>query len=294
MFGMSLFRAPLSGAATLKTLVTVLAAVMALGIGLAHADFGSRDPDLRGIVRGGELDLFGTGRTDDRWIAARLMDGGRSDDWLHDTARGPAQKAPLKAPPAPELDDAGMQEALEALSSEDAETAAALSDARSRLLPDMMATDFGGAIDLSEILNVEIGERDEQWRCLAEALYFEARGESLVGQVAVAEVILNRVDSDSYPGTVCGVVRQGAGKLNACQFSFFCDGKAEQIANEEKFEELGKVAWVMLQGKPRILTGKATHYHSVTVSPRWAKRLVRTARIGAHVFYRPAVRLSER
>ncbi len=150
------------------------------------------------------------------------------------------------------------------------------------------------AMILSEIRGVRVGKRSKQWRCLTEALYFEARGENLVGQVAVAEVILNRVDSKSYPNSVCGVIQQGQYKRNACQFSFICDGKVEHIGDRSAFEELGKVAWVMLQGKPRILTGKATHYHAASVLPRWAKRLVRTARIGNHIFYRQEPQLSER
>lgn len=135
---------------------------------------------------------------------------------------------------------------------------------------------------------------DAEWRCLSEALYFEARGESLAGQIAVAEVILNRVDSRSYPDTVCAVVQQGQERRNACQFSFICDGKAERIGNRKVFEKLGKVSWLMLQGKPRVLTGEATHYHNLSVEPRWSKRLHRTARIGDHIFYRKPVRLSER
>ena len=66
----------------------------------------------------------------------------------------------------------------------------------------------------------------------------------------------------------------------------------DNVSNEEKFEEMGKIAWVMLQGKPRILTGKATHYHNTSVKPRWAGKLVRTARIGAHIFYREPVQIS--
>ncbi len=145
-----------------------------------------------------------------------------------------------------------------------------------------------------EIRSVKIGKRSKQWRCLTEALYFEARGENLLGQVAVAEVILNRVDSKSYPNTVCGVIQQGQNKRNGCQFSFICDGKVEHIGDRDAFEELGQVAWVMLQGKPRILTGQATHYHAASVHPRWAKRLVRTTRIGNHIFYRQGLQLSER
>lgn len=129
---------------------------------------------------------------------------------------------------------------------------------------------------------------DAEWRCLSEALYFEARGESLVGQVAVAEVVLNRMDSPDFPDSICGVVRQGtsAGRLHACQFSYNCDGKPETIADTTIFERLGRVARRMIDGLPRALTGGATYYHADHVRPRWARRFERTARIGEHVFYR--------
>ena len=184
--------------------------------------------------------------------------------------------------------------ALATLKAEDADAVAEVNGARSQVITDLLMTDIGGVIDLSEISSIEIGKPDKQWECLTEALYFEARGENLVGQVAVAEVILNRVDSELYPGSVCGVVHQGEGKFNGCQFSFVCDGKVEAIKNHEAFDELGKVAWVMLEGKPRILTGKATHYHAASVDPDWANRLVQTARIGDHIFYRQPLQLSQR
>lgn len=190
--------------------------------------------------------------------------------------------------------DGGTRKALAALTAEDTDAAAEVTGAYSQAMTDLLVTDVGGVIDLSEIRGVKVGKRSKQWRCLTEALYFEARGENLIGQVAVAEVILNRADSKSYPNSVCAVVHQGEGKRNACQFSFVCDGKVEHIGNREAFKELGKVAWVMMQGKPRILTGKATHYHNTSVLPRWAKRLVRTARIGDHIFYRQTLRLTQR
>jgi spore germination cell wall hydrolase CwlJ-like protein len=191
-------------------------------------------------------------------------------------------------------DDSVTRAALAALTAEDARAAASVSGARSQTITNLLMTDVGGVFDLSEIRGVRVGKRSKQWHCLTEALYFEARGENLVGQVAVAEVILNRVDSKSYPNSICGVIQQGQSTRNGCQFSFICDGKVEHIGDRGLFEELGKVAWVMIQGKPRILTGKATHYHAASVKPRWARRLVRTARIGDHIFYRPALRLSQR
>lgn len=132
----------------------------------------------------------------------------------------------------------------------------------------------------------------EGWRCLAEALYFEARGESVKGQFAVAEVILNRVDSPEYPDTVCGVVNQGTGGKYQCQFTYTCDGAPEDIAEPAAFDRAGKVAGLMVQGAPRPLTKGATHYHTRAVSPAWARRFPRTATIGVHHFYRSPTRLS--
>ena len=125
-----------------------------------------------------------------------------------------------------------------------------------------------------------------EWRCLAEALYFEARGESVKGQFAVAEVILNRVDSPNYPDTICGVVHQGTGRKYACQFTYTCDGYKEVIREPGAFAQVGKVAKLMLSGAPRALTQGATHYHTTAVNPRWARKFPRTAKIGVHLFYR--------
>lgn len=133
-----------------------------------------------------------------------------------------------------------------------------------------------------------------QWQCLTEALYFEARGEGLAGQIAVAEVILNRVDSRRFPNSVCGVVRQGAEQLNACQFSYNCDGKPEVIADSAAWARAGRIARRMLDGRPRALTLEATHYHNTEVNPRWARKLVQTARIGEHIFYRLPPRVAQR
>lgn len=184
--------------------------------------------------------------------------------------------------------------ALGAIAREDARVGREVAEAHRQTITDLLVTDVGGVIDLDAIRQVKVGRRTREWRCLTEALYFEARGEEPLGQVAVAEVILNRVDDPRFPDTVCGVVRQGSGKKHQCQFSYWCDGRAERITEPEAFEWLGKVAWVMLQGKPRILTGKATFYHAASVSPKWARAMVRTGRIGDHIFYREPLRLSRR
>lgn len=188
-------------------------------------------------------------------------------------------------------DSGNVRETLAALTVEDGATAAELIGARRDAMVDPLA---GGVNGISEIASAEVKNRSLQWRCLTKALYFEARGEILAGQVAVAEVILNRVDSEFYPDSVCGVVHQGAHLRTGCQFSFMCDGKPEVIRNRAVFEELGKVAWAMLQGRPRILTDQATHYHNTAVSPYWARTLERTATIGAHIFYRQRPKLAAR
>ena len=125
---------------------------------------------------------------------------------------------------------------------------------------------------------------DADWECLRKALYFEARGESLKGQFAVAEVILNRVDSAAYPDTVCGVVQQG-GK-GGCQFSYVCDGMRDSMSEAAALDEAGRIARVMLDGAPRVLTLGATHFHTRASNPSWARRFPQTAAIGAHLFYR--------
>lgn len=133
---------------------------------------------------------------------------------------------------------------------------------------------------------------DEQWACLAEALYFEARGESVKGQFAVAEVILNRVDSPRFPDTVCDVINQGTGRKFACQFTYTCDGFKEIINEPRAFKRVGKIANVMVNGAPRDLTDGATFYHTRAVSPRWSRKFTRTTSIGEHHFYRPPTRVS--
>ncbi|QIE47514.1 cell wall hydrolase [Pseudohalocynthiibacter aestuariivivens] len=131
-----------------------------------------------------------------------------------------------------------------------------------------------------------------EWRCLSEALYFEARGESVKGQFAVAEVILNRVDSPNYPNTICGVIKQGTGRKFQCQFTYTCDGHKEVIAEPRAFERVGKIAKIMTKADERPLTKGATHYHTRAVSPRWSRVFARTATIGVHHFYRQPQRVS--
>ncbi|MEM8577553.1 MAG: cell wall hydrolase [Pseudomonadota bacterium] len=127
---------------------------------------------------------------------------------------------------------------------------------------------------------------DANWRCLSEALYFEARGETVKGQFAVAEVILNRVKSARFPGSLCGVINQGTGKRYQCQFTYTCDGHAETIGEPRAWDRVAKVARAAIDGKAPVLTKGATHYHTTAVRPNWSRVYTRTARIGVHIFYR--------
>lgn len=131
-------------------------------------------------------------------------------------------------------------------------------------------------------------------QCLSEALYFEARGETVKGQFAVAEVILNRVDSASFPDTVCGVIHQGTGRKFACQFTYTCDGRAEVINEKAAHERVSKIARLMLDGVPRTLTKGATYYHTTAVRPSWSRKFTRTAQIGVHLFYSAPERVARR
>lgn len=126
----------------------------------------------------------------------------------------------------------------------------------------------------------------DELECLAEALYFEARGESVKGQFAVAQVILNRVKSERFPGSACGVINQGTGKKYQCQFTYTCDGHKEVINEPQAYERVSKVARAALDGAAPDLTKGATHYHTKAVNPRWAKVYTKTANIGTHIFYR--------
>ncbi len=141
-------------------------------------------------------------------------------------------------------------------------------------------------LDLKSLDALPRSVGDAQWQCLAEAIYFEARGEPLAGQVAVAEVILNRVDDRRYPNSVCGVTRQGVGNGRVCQFSFACDGRPEVMTSRRERERSEKLAAIMVAGRARTVAGGATHFHATSVRPGWSGELTRTAAIGHHVFYR--------
>jgi hypothetical protein len=125
--------------------------------------------------------------------------------------------------------------------------------------------------------------------CLADAVYFESRGEALRGQKAVAQVVMNRVFSGRYPHDVCGVVFQNASHYLACQFTFACTGRRLNHSNEPRmWRRANRIAGDMLDGKiwlPEV--GHATHYHAFWVRPLWVREMAKLYRFGVHTFYRP-------
>ncbi len=123
-------------------------------------------------------------------------------------------------------------------------------------------------------------------KCLSEAVYYEARSESISGQLAVAEVITNRVRDHRYPNSVCEVVYQGATRTTGCQFTFTCDGSMALRPRGQRWEKAQAVAAQVILDLNERRTHNATHYHADYVDPVWNSGLVRTERIGAHIFYR--------
>ena len=126
-------------------------------------------------------------------------------------------------------------------------------------------------------------------KCLADAVYFEARGEPLKGQEAVAQVVMNRVFSGYYPNDVCGVVYQNANRHLACQFTFACEGKdLSKVDEPDMWEQAKRIAKDMLDGKIWLAeVGHATHYHAYWVHPSWVHEMTKLYKLGVHTFYRP-------
>lgn len=183
--------------------------------------------------------------------------------------------------------------------------------------PDILATayappapDYAKQSPFSSVLTEEtrrgrfippVGKYDHDWagtalpartfseseqRCLAAGIYFEARGESVKGQAAVAQVILNRVRNPTYPNSVCGVVYQNDSWRNRCQFSFACDGIKDRVRSPEHWNMAEEIALATTAGKIWLEeVGSSTHYHATYVRPPWAKRMRKVGQIGLHVFY---------
>ena len=128
-------------------------------------------------------------------------------------------------------------------------------------------------------------KRRADLECLTDAVYYEARGEDVRGQAAVAQVVLNRVKHPAFPKSVCGVVFQGAGH-RGCQFSFACDGSMRRGRESAAWARARVVASRVLAGNITRYVGSATHYHTTAVSPFWAPQMLRVAQVGVHIFYK--------
>ena len=125
----------------------------------------------------------------------------------------------------------------------------------------------------------------EDLGCLSLAIYYEARSESVVGQQAVAQVVLNRVRDRFYPNDVCSVVFQGSERRTGCQFSFTCDGSMARLPEGRAWIKARETAAAVLAGRGDAPVGNATHYHTTAILPYWAPSLAKVTTIGAHIFY---------
>jgi hypothetical protein len=139
---------------------------------------------------------------------------------------------------------------------------------------------------------LEIAQLAADERCLAEAIYYEARGEGIDGQMAIAEVVFHRMHRHGYPGSICGVVYQGVGDGASCQFSFVCSGEMLHRKSPADWARARRLAARIINGLTRLgnSTDGATSFHAVDVEPDWSNNLERTVQIGNHIFYRPLAR----
>ena len=140
----------------------------------------------------------------------------------------------------------------------------------------------------AERLRLEGSDYASAERCLAKAIYFEARSEPERGQMAVAQVVMNRVFSGFYPNDICGVVYQNAERRLPCQFTFACDGKRKTIDERDAWARAIRIAKQTLDGQiyvPEV--AKSTHYHAIYVHPNWVREMKKMVRYGVHNFYRP-------
>jgi hypothetical protein len=142
------------------------------------------------------------------------------------------------------------------------------------------------AHDRFGVIAARTQDNGQDLQCLAQAVYYEARGESAEGQQAVAQVVLNRVRSPAFPKTVCAVVFQGASVGHGCQFSFACDGSMDDRREPAAWRRAEAVATHALGGFVMAQVGKATHFHASRLGPDWSLGMVRVAQVGLHVFYR--------
>ena len=205
-------------------------------------------------------------------------------------AASPMEERPIQASLAP----ASLSPASRALASLGSASSVA---AKSDVLPKPRIAERSDR--LYRLLSPPVALLEESWRkgregrrlvaeqmCLARAIYFEARSESEIGRLAVAQVILNRVKSPFYPDTICDVVYQNAGKHDACQFSFACDGESDNPRNGRAWRLSKSLASRAMAGDGEVQAiATATNYHADYVQPKWSGAMTRLVQIGRHIFY---------
>tara|TARA_E500000081_G_C6105944_1_gene340026 strand:- start:272 stop:844 length:573 start_codon:yes stop_codon:yes gene_type:complete len=174
----------------------------------------------------------------------------------------------------------------------------------------LMSPAFAAASTFQNPVQGEIYNQENQPElyCLAMNIYHEARAEPIAGQYAVSDVVINRVYDTRYPNTICEVVLQGPVReswktrkdpdllseertyypvRHKCQFSWYCDGKADTTYDNDAWRLAQEIAYrVVVEKKYRGITEGSTHYHATYVNPSWAKDLTLVGRIGTHKFYR--------
>lgn len=200
------------------------------------------------------------------------------------TAPGePAASAPVAvASLAPELASPALDAIDSAAPGTGAPVPRMLSQQIAYARADAPVTVFDGTVKSKSGKKVSAKELN----CMATAIYFEARGESYRGQVAVGQVVMNRVAHKLYPDTICAVVFQNKSKRNACQFSFACDGIPERVYDKKAWAQAEEIAKGVVSGDLYLTeVGYATHYHATYVYPHWAPRMKKVTKIGLHVFY---------
>ena len=154
---------------------------------------------------------------------------------------------------------------------------------------------LGTLLLLSAVQELKAWDENGEAQCLAEAIYFESGNQSDAGRLAVGHVILNRVEMREYPDTICGVVHQGPTYTNwkgstypikhKCQFSYYCDGKPEEVTDSKTWNESYMLASLLYMGMYDFTHG-ASHYHNDKVHPFWADHLYNTVTIDNHIFYK--------
>lgn len=128
-------------------------------------------------------------------------------------------------------------------------------------------------------------DRARALHCMSLAVYYEAGSESLNGQHAVAQVVINRMRHPAWPHSICGVVFQGSERATGCQFTFTCDGALQKPPSGRRWRASQSVAYAALTGYVQAEVGLATHYHTDWVAPKWAPTLKKMTKIGTHIFY---------